>query len=148
MASGNPKSGRKTLNGLIPKDYGSTAPTTSECQKIDTLGFRWCSFILNVGNVAGTSIDWKISQSSDNFSSDAAADVTGATGTQIGNTGDNQTQVIVIDCSKTERYLQPTFTFSSITAAALSITVELSGAADSAYIGTAGNNAKVVAVAP
>lgn len=148
MASGNPKSFCKTLNGLIPKDYGSTAPTTSECQKIDTLGAHWAKFTLNVGNVAGTSIDWKISQSSDNFSSDAAADVTGATGTQIGNTNDNQTQVIIVNCYKTERYLQPTFTFSSITAAALSITVELFGQADSLYIGTAGNDAKVVAVAP
>lgn len=148
MPSYNPKSRTKTLNGLIPKDYGNTAPTTSECQKIDTKGFKWCAFVLNVGNVAGTSIDWKISESSDNFSSDTAADVTGATGTQIGNTGDNQTQVIVVNCSKTERYLQATFTFSSITAAALSITVHLSGATDTAYIGTGSVDAKVVAVAP
>lgn len=145
MSANNPKYNRKTLNGLIPKDYAATAPTTSESQKIDTSGFRQCTFILNVGNVAGTSIAWKISESSDNFSSDTAADVTGATGTLIGNTGDNQTQVIIVDCTKSERYLQATFTFDTITASALSLTVLLEEPQDMAYIGTGGVDAKVVA---
>lgn len=145
MSAGNPKWNEKTLNGLIPKDYAATAPTTSESQKIDTAGFRFAKAILNVGNVAGTSIAWKISESSDNFVSDTAADVAGATGTLIGNTGDNQTQVIIVDCTKSERYLQATFTFDTVTASALSLIWILSEPIDSVYVGTGGVDAKVVA---
>lgn len=145
MSLRNPKFCEKTLSFLIPKDYAATAPTTTESQKIDTKGFKFAKFILNVGNVAGTSIAWKISESSDNFSSDTAADVTGATGTLIGNTGDNQTQVIIVDCQKTERYLQATFTFDTVTASALSGIVVLERPIAGNVVGTGGVDAKVVA---
>ena len=141
----HPKYTRKTLNALSPKDYATTAPTTSEAQKIDTLGFRWATFILNVGTITGTSLDWKISESSDNFSSDTAADVTSATGTQLTGASDNTTHVIVVDCSKTERYLQMTFSASSITAMNLSGICILSNPIDSPYVGTGGVDAKVEA---
>ena len=149
MASGNPKSSQKTVAALYPKDYGNTAPAAStESFYIDTRGFRWAKFVLLAGGVAGTAIDCAVKESSDNFSSDAAAAVTGASFTTIGNTGDNQVQAVIIDCDKTERYLNLAFTFNTITASNLAAVCILSNAEDSVYVGTGGVDAKVTTVAP
>jgi hypothetical protein len=148
MTSQNPKSAAKRVMALPSKDYGATAPTTSEAAKIDTKGFRWATFILVGGAITGTTLAWKITESSDNFGSDTAADVTGAAGTNLASADDNEVHTIVVDLSKTERYLQAAFTFTSVTVSNIACVCVLSGAADSTYIGTAGNDASVDALAP
>lgn len=148
MTSMNPKSAAKRLVALPSKDYGATAPTTSESVEIDTKGFRWATFILVSGALTGTTIAAKITESSDGFSSDAAADVTGAAFTNLGSSDDAEIHTVVVDLSKTERYLQIAFTFTSVTVSNLAAVCVLSGAADSVYVGTGGNDASVDALAP
>lgn len=142
MASNHPDSYFKVVQGLIPKDYGNTAPSASECANIDTKGFRWATCIVNVGNFAGTSMAIKISQDTDSAMG-SVADVTGATFTTVTNLLDNQIKVGHIDLSKTERYLEPTFTFDTVTAAAVSVVWVLSNVSDSLSIGTDGTDAEV-----
>jgi len=142
MASLTPKSAVKIVNALSPDDYGNTAPTASQCLNIDTLGFRWATFVVQVGNVAGTSIACKIQESStSDMTTDAAADITGASFANWGDTSDNVTRSITIDLQRCERYLQLAFTYSSITASDVSACCILWGAGDSLSVGTAGIDA-------
>ncbi len=143
MTSLNPKSAAKRVMALPAKDYGSTAPTTSEASKIDTKGFRWATFILVGGAITGTTLAWKITESSDNFSSDAAADVTGATGTSLASADDNEVHTVIVDLQKCERYLQIAFTFTSVTVANIGAVCILEGPLDSPYVGTSGVDASV-----
>lgn len=147
MSSVNPKNREKTVRNLSPKDYAATAPVAStESLYIDTKGFRWAKFILSVGTITSTgSVAAKIQESSDNFSSDAAADVSGATFTTLTGASDDSIQAVVVDCSKTERYLTVAFTFTTTTVANLSGVCILSNAVDSIYVGTNSADAAVVA---
>lgn len=140
MASYTPKSALKIVNALLPDDFGSTAPNATQCLNIDTAGFRWATFVVQVGNVAGTSITAKVQESSlsDFGGGDPAADVTGASIPVWGDGDDGTLKSITIDLQRCERYLQLAFTYSSITASDLSAVCILSGAQDSADIGTAG----------
>lgn len=147
MGSQQPRSGIKIVSALRPDDYGSTAPNATQCLNIDTLGFRWAVFSVDVGNVAGTSIT-AIVQQDDNSAMSSATSVTGATMTVWGNTSDNTQRSITIDLSKTERYLQLAFTYDTISASDVSAVCVLSGAHDSAYIGTNGVDAQNEGVFP
>ena len=145
MSSGNPKSGRKILRALSPKDYASTAPTTTECQKIDTKGFRWAQFVIVSGALTGSSIACVVSDSNDNFVGDPAVAVTGATFTTLASANDDVIHSVVIDLTKCKRYLQLTFT-TTMTVGNMAAICILSHAADSAYIGTGGVDASVDAL--
>jgi hypothetical protein len=138
MASLTPKSAVKIVNALVPDDFGNTAPNATQCLNVDTLGFRWATFVVQVGNVAGTSITCKVQESSDNFVSDAASDITGASIPVWGDTDDSTLKSITIDLQRCERYLQLAFTYGSITASDVSACCILWGATDSLSIGTAG----------
>lgn len=148
MTAMTPKSAVLFKSALSPKDYGSTAPTATQCINIDTKGFRWATFLVQTGTVTGTSIAVKVQESSDNFVSDAAADVTDADFTTLAATDDDQWESLTIDLQKCERYLQLAFTFSAITVANLAASCVLSGAADSAYIGTDGVDAAALGPFP
>lgn len=141
MTAMTPKSAFKIVDALSADDFGSTAPNATQCLNIDTKGFRWATFVVNCGNIAGTSAIAKVQESSDNFVSDAAADVTGAAFTTWGDSSDNTTRSLTIDLQKCERYLQLAFTYDSITASNFAGICILSHALDSAYIGTGGVDA-------
>lgn len=148
MASNLPRSAVKIVNALSPDDYGGTAPNATQCLNIDTRGFRWATFAVTVGNVAGTSVACKVQESSDNFSSDAAADITGAAFSNWGNTDDNTTKSITIDLQKCERYLQLAFTYDTISASDVAAVCILSGSADTLYVGTGGVDANATGPFP
>lgn len=148
MTAFTPKSAFKIVDALSADDFGNTAPTNTQCLNIDTKGFRWATFAVNCGNIAGTSATVKVQESSDNFSADAAADVTGATFTVWGDTSDNITRSLTIDLQKCERYLELAFTYASITASNFAAVCILSHALDSAYIGTNGIDANALGPFP
>ena len=151
MSSQNPKSGRKILRAVNCKDYASATPATTDCISIDTRGFRWAQFVIVAGvmTVASGTLPLKIVESSDDFSSDAATDVTGATFTALDGNSDNSIHSVIVDCQKTERYLKIAGTSpTTSTVMLLAGICILSGAVDSVWIGTNGVDASVEAVAP
>lgn len=149
MTSMTPKSAFKIVPALSPADYAATAPTATQCLNIDTKGFRWATFVLHIGALTGTSFAAKVQESSDNFSADAAADITGAVFTTATGAGsDDSLMSLTIDLSKTERYLQLAFTFSSLTVSLLSAVCILSNALDTKYLGTNGVDATALGPYP
>lgn len=150
MPSGNPKSGEKTVLALKLKDYAAIAPTGAELVAVDTKGFRFAKFVITSGvlTMSAGSIAFKVQESSDNFVSDAAADVTGATFAALTGGDDDEVHSVIVKCSETERYLKLFAAFGTVTVAGLSGNCVLSEPIDSVYVGTGGNDASVDAVAP
>ncbi len=140
MASLTPKSAVKIVNALLPDDFGNTAPSAAQCLNVDTLGFRWATFVVQVNNVAGTSVACKVQEStlSDFGGGDPASDIAGAAFSNWGDGDDGVLKSITIDLQRCERYLQLAFTYGSITASDVSACCILWGATDSLSIGTAG----------
>jgi hypothetical protein len=149
MGSLTPKSALKIVRAISPADYAGTAPTAgTQSVNIDTKGFRWATFVIVAGALTATSIIGKISESSDNFSSDAAADVTGATFTTLTTSTDDVIVSLTVDLSKSERYLRIAFGTFTATVSNLSAVCILSGAHDSLYIGTNGVDANALGPFP
>ncbi|MGB0889969.1 MAG: hypothetical protein ACPGWS_06755 [Solirubrobacterales bacterium] len=74
---------------------------------IDCRGFEYAMFIVASGtNQATGTLDCKIQESSDNAVSDAYADVTGATFTQITTANDTAVRVCQVRLHGRERYLR------------------------------------------
>ena len=149
MGSQTARSELKIVRAISPADYAGTAPTAgTQSVNIDTLGFRWATFVIVAGAMTATNVIGKISESSDNFSSDAAADVTGATFTALTTSTDDAIRTLTVDLSKTERYLRIAFGTFTATVSNLSAVCILSQAAESGYVGTNGVDAGNVGVYP
>ena len=74
---------------------------------IDCLGYRRaCAIFHSKPTGTGTTSDCKLQESSDDGSSDAYADVTSATFTQVTTAGGEKCAVMEIDLAKRERYLR------------------------------------------
>jgi hypothetical protein len=149
MGSQTPRSALKIVRAISPADYAGTAPTAgTQSVNIDTLGFRWATFTIIAGAMTATNVIGKITQSSDNFVSDAAADVTGATFTALTTSTDDAIRTLTVDLSKCERYLRIEFGTFTATVSNLSAACVLSQSHDSGYIGTNGVDANNVGVYP
>lgn len=130
---------------LAPKDYTTTAPTTSESVSIDltAAGFkrcRWIEIILAIGTVAGTSIAATVKESTDNSTFTQLVDSAGTNVAFASTTtaNDNLVRRVIIDRQAVlKRYLRVDFTFTAITASPLAMVARASGVQDpAALVGT------------
>ena len=92
----------KAAVGIQADDYGAV---TTDGTGIDTQGFHQALIVLNVGTVT-TSLDVKVQESSDDGSSDAYADVSGAAFAQATTANDNTVYVARVNLTGTERYIR------------------------------------------
>ena len=129
----DPATGTKTVVAIASQSITSATDTNSS--GIDLSEFKgWVKIVVNAGTFTGASpaMDIDIQESSDDGSSDAYADVTGASFTQITTSNDAQLHVARLLPSAVERYIRIQATSSgTITAIPIGITVELCGPGDS-----------------
>lgn len=92
----------KAAVGISADDYGAV---TTNGTGIDTRGYHQALVVLNVGTVT-TSLDVKVQQSSDDGSSDAYADISGAAFTQVTTANDVTVYVARVNLDATERYIR------------------------------------------
>lgn len=92
----------KAAVGIDPDAY---AATTTNGAGIDTMGYHQALIVVSAGDI-DTSLDVKVQESSDDGSSDAYADITGAAITQILAAADNVVAVGRINLNGTERYIR------------------------------------------
>ena len=92
----------KAAVGISADDYGAV---TTDGTGIDTRGYHQALVVLNVGTVT-TSLDVKVQQSSDDGSSDAYADISGAAFTQVTTANDVTVYVARVNLDATERYIR------------------------------------------
>ena len=92
----------KAAVGISADDYGAV---TTDGTGIDTRGYHQALVVLNVGTVT-TSLDVKVQQSSDDGSSDAYADISGAAFTQVTTANDVAVYVARVNLDATERYIR------------------------------------------
>lgn len=78
---------------------------------VDTTGYDRVTFQVNVGTVTGTSptLDITLQESSDDGGSDAYANVTSGTITQITDSNDESIYLLEVNAAKRERYLRLDF---------------------------------------
>jgi len=86
-------------SGFAPGAQGSGNGTG-----IDTKGYRLATLPINCTTGSGKTLDVKVQSSTDNGSTDAYADISGAAITQI--TANNKTAMIVVRACEKERYLR------------------------------------------
>lgn len=141
MGVNNPKYNRKVLTALPPLDYGNCSGLDAACVYIDTKGFKFAEFTVVAGAITGTSLNGIVQDCA--TSGGSYADVTGASITALASATDDVIRSVVVDCSKTARYLKLDFTASSMTVTNICAICSLSGPSDSPYVGTGGVDANV-----
>jgi hypothetical protein len=125
-----------------PTDYVDTAPTSTDNVSVDTKGFRFALVVVSAGTLTGgTAWTATVQQSSDDGSVDTFADIeaspTADTQISLGAGDDGETHAVLIDTSRTERYLKLAWANTGTwTVSELSACVILTNAADTASIGT------------
>lgn len=131
MAASDFFSSAQFLQGFPPEDVASGAAGAGT--EIDTLGWRWATFVLQTGVMdAATTYDMQIEETDVTGFGGTVSDVTGAVVATI-NTDDNSTFVVVVDCQPRDRFLRvKDFTIAGAASAAISITVILTMAKDTA----------------
>jgi len=98
----------KFVQALAPQSV-STGASVATGAGVDTLGYEALLAIVEVGAVTDTtnySVMALLQQSSDDGSSDAYADISGATTAAISNAGQNEVYLIEINLSECERYIR------------------------------------------
>lgn len=123
---------RTKLVQCVPAADHATAPTATE---IDSRGFEYAVFIVNVGVVdSGETVDIQVQTSA--TSGSGMADVTGAAFAQIANASDNTVQLGIVRLDGAERYLDLDITQAGAASAAYSVSCYLTNGQYSEEDGT------------
>lgn len=117
---------RMTIDGT---NYHAVAGTTDTLttNSIDTQGWGTVRFIVSMGAITGSgTCAVKAQSSSDDASTDAFADITGATMTTFSGSGDSdKISILEIHVNKAERYIKLLFTRATANVVIESLIAEL-----------------------
>lgn len=110
--------------------------TDTDSAAIDTRGYEWATFFVNIGTLTGTdcTVTTKIMEDSDTNIS-GASDVTGATTVAVTAANDNAQYQIEVDLTGRSRYLfVRATTENTVTTCPIAVSYILSGANDSRLV--------------
>jgi len=103
---------------------GALNGTGVNCQ-----GFETLTVVVNIGAITASSnysLTVKLQESSDDGSTDAYADITGATTPTVLNAGQNEPYIIEVNLSEVEQYVRPVVTAGSSSGGLVGVTFLLS----------------------
>ena len=126
----DPAANHKPLAAL--RSVTIATATTTDGIAIDTFGWRWATWVINVGTVAGTTTGVSAIITSDPASGGSYATTVG-TFNAVNLLAGADTDIGRVDCLKTERYLRvEVTTVGASPSVPIGVTVTLSNAKDSA----------------
>jgi len=137
MGITDPKTDGKVVMCLDPVTLAAAA--TTDCASIDTLGFRWATFVIQLGTDGGTMTAASAKITQDTATGGAfATDVTGATFNAITMLAADCIVIGRVDLLKTYQFLRAEITLAgTVTGTPASAMVILTGPEDSTLYQTA-----------